>query len=172
VNWDLEKEIWSRVLKGTMGVSPRECSLLMTEPLFNLPQLRAVTEEVRASSRQYGTEEHWTPGTGGGTAAGMGAATRLRSTGKYQHRYRYCCGYGTAAPALLAPGSGLHTGMLPGMSFALRELSVGLSITQSVSQSVCRSVGLSVVGLSVCQSVSLSVFQSVILSVAPVTRAV
>lgn len=46
VNFELQREIWARALRQVLGVSPRDCGLLLTEPIFNLPAIRAETEQV------------------------------------------------------------------------------------------------------------------------------
>ncbi|KAF5839191.1 actin family [Dunaliella salina] len=62
INWDLEREIWSRAFKAVLGMSlggkggssssrgpaPANCGLIITEPMFNsdFPQLQAATERV------------------------------------------------------------------------------------------------------------------------------
>ena len=72
VNYDQEREIWARVLKHVLKVclliftgstqpswvvhrvllllpyqvNPRDCSLCITEPILNFPQVQAATEQV------------------------------------------------------------------------------------------------------------------------------
>lgn len=55
MSWDLEREIWGHAFKAVLGLSRpgqggpggfRDCGLLLTEPLFNFPALRSVTEQV------------------------------------------------------------------------------------------------------------------------------
>mmetsp|Transcript_35953 Transcript_35953/g.80033 ORF Transcript_35953/g.80033 Transcript_35953/m.80033 type:complete len:419 (+) Transcript_35953:120-1376(+) len=46
VNWDLEREIWGRVFRNVLRVNARDCGLLLTEPLFNFPQVQAATEQI------------------------------------------------------------------------------------------------------------------------------
>lgn len=41
VNWDLEREIWQRILSHVLRVRPRDCHLILSEPYFHLPALRA-----------------------------------------------------------------------------------------------------------------------------------
>lgn len=65
VGWDLEREIWGHAFKAVLGLNlvggrqaygsggsltPRECGLLLTEPIFNFPQLQALTEQVGGAS--------------------------------------------------------------------------------------------------------------------------
>lgn len=62
MNWDLEREIWGRALKAVLGLqttgggrggglAPANCAIIMTEPLFNFPQIQAATEQVRLGGR-------------------------------------------------------------------------------------------------------------------------
>lgn len=41
INWPLERDIWDRTFRRVLKVDPQDCSLLVTEPLFNLPALMA-----------------------------------------------------------------------------------------------------------------------------------
>jgi hypothetical protein len=55
VNFDLEREIWTKVFKSVLKVNPRECGLLLSEPIFNFRQVQAATEQV--SSRALGSTQ-------------------------------------------------------------------------------------------------------------------
>ncbi|BBN03542.1 actin-related protein 6 [Marchantia polymorpha subsp. ruderalis] len=46
INPDTEKEIWERVFKTHLKIRPSECSLLLVEPLFNLPSIQKSTDEI------------------------------------------------------------------------------------------------------------------------------
>lgn len=46
VNWGLERDIWAHALKASLRVDCSETGLVMTEPVFNFPQIQAATEEV------------------------------------------------------------------------------------------------------------------------------
>ncbi len=46
MNFDLEREIWGRVFKTVLKVAPRECSLMLTEPMFNFKTIQAATEQI------------------------------------------------------------------------------------------------------------------------------
>jgi len=46
VNWDVEKAVWWRAFKSLLQMQPQDCGLLMTEPLFNLPSIQALTLQV------------------------------------------------------------------------------------------------------------------------------
>ncbi|MEW5301486.1 MAG: hypothetical protein WDW36_004345 [Sanguina aurantia] len=46
VDWKMEREVWSRALRTVLKVQPRECGLVLSEPMFNFPQLQAVTEQI------------------------------------------------------------------------------------------------------------------------------
>lgn len=46
VNWDVEKAVWWRAFKSLLQVQPQDCSLLMTEPPFNLPSIQSSTLQV------------------------------------------------------------------------------------------------------------------------------
>lgn len=46
VNFDLEREIWNRIFRSVLKISPRESGLLFTEPLFNFKQVQAATEQI------------------------------------------------------------------------------------------------------------------------------
>lgn len=43
VNWELEKEIWARALRGGLGAAPAGCGLVLTEPLFNFEACQVST---------------------------------------------------------------------------------------------------------------------------------
>lgn len=47
VNWELQSEILGRALRALLRANPSECGLVMTEPLFNFPQIEGTTEQVR-----------------------------------------------------------------------------------------------------------------------------
>lgn len=51
INWSLERDIWDRAFRRVLKVDPQDCSLLVTEPLFNLPSLMA-REAPRLHSRR------------------------------------------------------------------------------------------------------------------------
>lgn len=57
VNWDLEREIWARAFRQVLRVDPSEAGLLMTEPLFNFPQIQQTTEEV--VFEEFGFTSYW-----------------------------------------------------------------------------------------------------------------
>mmetsp|Transcript_22793 Transcript_22793/g.57969 ORF Transcript_22793/g.57969 Transcript_22793/m.57969 type:complete len:468 (-) Transcript_22793:233-1636(-) len=61
VGWDLEREIWGHAFKAVLGLNlggrsgmgggmggltPRECGLVLTEPMFNFPVLQSTTEQI------------------------------------------------------------------------------------------------------------------------------
>ena len=46
INPDLQKEIWDRTLKTLLNVQPTESSLLLVEPLFTLPSIQKITDEL------------------------------------------------------------------------------------------------------------------------------
>ncbi|KAL2645509.1 hypothetical protein R1flu_013096 [Riccia fluitans] len=46
INPDTEKEIWDRIFKTHLKIRPSECSLLLVEPLFNLPAIQKSTDEI------------------------------------------------------------------------------------------------------------------------------
>ncbi|BDA44347.1 Actin-related protein 6 [Coccomyxa sp. Obi] len=46
VNWDVEKAVWWRAFKSLLQVQPQDCSLLMTEPPFNLPSIQSSTLQM------------------------------------------------------------------------------------------------------------------------------
>jgi len=46
VNYDLEREVWGRVFRSVLKINPRECGLLLSEPLFNFKQVQAATEQI------------------------------------------------------------------------------------------------------------------------------
>lgn len=46
VNWELERVIWDRVFKSTLPFSVRDCGLVLTEPLSNLPTLQEQMDQV------------------------------------------------------------------------------------------------------------------------------
>ncbi|XP_068653136.1 actin-related protein 6 [Aristolochia californica] len=46
INPDLEKEIWDRVFRSILRVDPAQSSLLLVEPLFNLPSIQRATDEL------------------------------------------------------------------------------------------------------------------------------
>lgn len=46
INVDLQREIWDRVLRGVLHCDPTSSSLLLVEPLFNLPAIQRSTDEV------------------------------------------------------------------------------------------------------------------------------
>eukprot|EP00955_Chlamydomonas_euryale_P077165 362866-Chlamydomonas_euryale.AAC.36 len=46
VNFDLEREIWGRSMRSVLKVNPADVGLLMTEPMFNFPSVRAATEQI------------------------------------------------------------------------------------------------------------------------------
>jgi actin-related protein 6 len=43
---DLQKEIWDRTLKTLLRAQPSESSLLLVEPLFTLPSIQKITDEL------------------------------------------------------------------------------------------------------------------------------
>ncbi len=47
VNYELQRDIWARAFKSVLQVDPSRCALVLTEPLFNFPQVQAATEQVR-----------------------------------------------------------------------------------------------------------------------------
>lgn len=51
-NWDLEKTIWERIFKASLPVSPQECGLVVTEPLFNLPAIQSQMDQVTLAPAQ------------------------------------------------------------------------------------------------------------------------
>ncbi|XP_031505052.1 actin-related protein 6 isoform X2 [Nymphaea colorata] len=46
INPDLQKEIWDRIFKALLKVDPSDSSLLLVEPLFNLPSIQRSTDEL------------------------------------------------------------------------------------------------------------------------------
>ncbi|KAL6778581.1 hypothetical protein ACKKBF_B15355 [Auxenochlorella protothecoides x Auxenochlorella symbiontica] len=46
VSWDLQRDIWTRVLKHVVGVNASTIRLVLTEPLFNLPALHDTLLQV------------------------------------------------------------------------------------------------------------------------------
>lgn len=46
MNWEVEKAVWWRAFKSLLQMQPQDCGLLMTEPLFNLPSIQALTLQV------------------------------------------------------------------------------------------------------------------------------
>ncbi|CAN6455735.1 unnamed protein product [Victoria cruziana] len=46
INPDLQKEIWDRIFKALLKVDPSDSSLLLVEPLFNLPSIQRSTDEI------------------------------------------------------------------------------------------------------------------------------
>uniref|UniRef100_A0A7S0UQK4 Uncharacterized protein n=1 Tax=Polytomella parva TaxID=51329 RepID=A0A7S0UQK4_9CHLO len=50
VNWELERDIWSRCLRTeslqSSQIQIQDCGLALTEPFFNFPQIQAATEQV------------------------------------------------------------------------------------------------------------------------------
>ncbi|XP_010241542.1 PREDICTED: actin-related protein 6 isoform X2 [Nelumbo nucifera] len=46
INPDLEKEIWDRIFRSLLRVDPTASSLLLVEPLFNLPSIQRSTDEL------------------------------------------------------------------------------------------------------------------------------
>lgn len=49
MNWDLERQIWQRLLHVTApNLVPRESGLVLTEPLMNLPALQEETYQASA----------------------------------------------------------------------------------------------------------------------------
>eukprot|EP00798_Chlamydomonas_sp_ICE-L_P012473 gene12473-15680_t len=59
VNFDLEREIWSRMYRGVLKVNPQEFGLMVTEPMFNFPQAQAAAEQ--AAAEQIAFEELGVP---------------------------------------------------------------------------------------------------------------
>ncbi|KAF9601401.1 hypothetical protein IFM89_019674 [Coptis chinensis] len=45
-NPDLQKEIWSHIFKTLLHINPNTSSLLLTEPLFNLPSIQHSMDEI------------------------------------------------------------------------------------------------------------------------------
>ncbi|KAJ7294328.1 hypothetical protein O6H91_10G109500 [Diphasiastrum complanatum] len=43
---ELEKEVWDRIFKVLLNVKPADCALLLVEPLFNLPSIQKITDEL------------------------------------------------------------------------------------------------------------------------------
>jgi len=46
VNLELQREIWSRVFKTHLKIDPKECDLILTEPLMNLDSIRTEVEKT------------------------------------------------------------------------------------------------------------------------------
>eukprot|EP00238_Polyblepharides_amylifera_P003974 CAMPEP_0196592406 /NCGR_PEP_ID=MMETSP1081-20130531/72667_1 /TAXON_ID=36882 /ORGANISM="Pyramimonas amylifera, Strain CCMP720" /LENGTH=429 /DNA_ID=CAMNT_0041916097 /DNA_START=127 /DNA_END=1416 /DNA_ORIENTATION=- len=52
-NWDILRDIWAHVFKHLLKVDTKQCSLLVTEPLFNLPVLQSAMEELVFSEFKF-----------------------------------------------------------------------------------------------------------------------
>ncbi|XP_043706461.1 actin-related protein 6-like isoform X1 [Telopea speciosissima] len=46
INPDLQKEVWDRIFRSLLHVDPTASSLLLVEPLFNLPSIQHSTDEI------------------------------------------------------------------------------------------------------------------------------
>ena len=46
VNNELERELWGRLFKSLLKVNPKDCGLLVTEPLFNFPASQQSMEQI------------------------------------------------------------------------------------------------------------------------------
>ncbi|CAA6672653.1 unnamed protein product [Spirodela intermedia] len=46
INTDLQREVWDRVLRGLLHADPAHTSLLLVEPLFNIPSIQRATDEL------------------------------------------------------------------------------------------------------------------------------
>eukprot|EP00210_Caulerpa_lentillifera_P004353 g4151.t1 len=46
VNMELQREIWSRVFKTHLKIDPKDCDLILTEPLMNLDSIRTELEKT------------------------------------------------------------------------------------------------------------------------------
>ncbi|KAF5183057.1 Actin-related protein [Thalictrum thalictroides] len=46
INTDLQKEIWSHLFKSLLHINPNNSSLLLVEPLFNLPSIQRSIDEL------------------------------------------------------------------------------------------------------------------------------
>lgn len=46
INPDLERDIWAHIFSTHLHISPAQCSLLLTEPLFALPSVQRITDEL------------------------------------------------------------------------------------------------------------------------------
>ncbi|KAG2501776.1 hypothetical protein HYH03_000276 [Edaphochlamys debaryana] len=45
-NMELQREIWARGIKACLGRNPKECGLLLSEPMFNFEEIRSNTQQV------------------------------------------------------------------------------------------------------------------------------
>jgi Actin len=48
VNTDLQRDIWAHSLADSLRCGPSDTSLLLTEPVFNLPSIQEATDQVQA----------------------------------------------------------------------------------------------------------------------------
>jgi actin-related protein 6 len=48
VNSDLQRDIWAHLLADSLHCGPSDTSLLLTEPVFNLPSIQESTDQVPA----------------------------------------------------------------------------------------------------------------------------
>ncbi|KAI3775442.1 hypothetical protein L1987_50018 [Smallanthus sonchifolius] len=46
INQDLQSTIWSHIFSSLLHITPSSSSLLLTEPLFNLPSIQRATDEI------------------------------------------------------------------------------------------------------------------------------
>ncbi|KAF6158236.1 hypothetical protein GIB67_015030 [Kingdonia uniflora] len=46
INPDLQKEVWDRIFRSLLRLDPTHSSLLLVEPLFNLPAIQRATDEL------------------------------------------------------------------------------------------------------------------------------
>lgn len=68
VNWELEKEIWQRALRGGLSLAPASHGIVLTEPMFNFDACREATQQM--VFEEFGFHSMFVAPGGGGREKG------------------------------------------------------------------------------------------------------